>query len=160
MRLFIGIKISKKFQNKIIRWQKENNLKARLINPQNLHITLVSPWYEEDASKIIERLKKVKFTGFEMVFDKVIINKRNKIVWIETSNPPIQIFELQKSLSEIFKSKNEKREFKPHITIARFKDTGELKKINFIEKVNNVTLFRSKLGRKEANYFVIYSNFC
>lgn len=162
-RVFVGIKASKALQTKIFKWQKAHqDLPVRFIKSKNLHLTLIPPWYEEDPKDSIEKLKQIQFKTFKITFDKTFINFKNKVIWIESPNPPKKISQIQKKLALIFPFK-EKRIFKTHLTIARFKDSKQLKdleleKINWQEEVSKITLFESKLGRKEANYKVLFTS--
>jgi len=165
MRVFVGIKASKNLQNIISKWQKQNrNLPVRFIKPKNLHITLVPPWYERKPQTAILKVKapSLKFKSFEIIFDEIFVNFKNKVIWLESSNPPPKISLLQKNLSLIFPTRKEQRIFKTHLTIARFKDLKLLKDIkfetiNWREEVSKITLFKSVLGRKEANYKALLS---
>lgn len=160
-RVFVGIKASKNLQNEISKWQKLNkNLPVRFIKSQNLHLTLIPPWYSEKIEDEISQISNFKIKKINIIFDKIHINFINKVIWIESSNPPKKIFKIQKDLSSIFKNK-EKRKLKVHLTIARFKDGKQLKnsqfeKIDWHEEISKITLFESILGRKEANYKVLH----
>lgn len=160
-RIFIGIKASESLQSKISKWQEKNKkLRVRFIKPENLHITLIPPWYEENLELPKTLLPQFNFKKFNITFDEIYVNLKNKVIWVESSKPPKSIFELSRHLSSVF-PKKDKREFKAHMTIARFKDNLLLenlkfKKINWKEKVSKITLFESILGRKEANYKILF----
>jgi RNA 2',3'-cyclic 3'-phosphodiesterase len=160
-RVFIGIKASPNFEEKVQKWQETyQELKVRFIKPKNLHLTLVPPWYEEDTELPVALLRQIEFEKFVLTFDKIVVNFKNKVIWVEVSNPPSQIFDLLEKLYGIFPHSSS-QVFKVHITIARFKDGRDLenmdfKKINWKEKVKQVTLFESILGRRQANYKVLF----
>ena len=154
-------KSSEKLSGKITKWQEKNKkLKVRFIKPDNLHLTLIPPWYEENTELPVALLKQIQFGECELVFDKFNVNFKNKVIWIESSNPPVQIFKLLKSLRGMFPHGNQTG-FKAHITVARFKDGKKLEDIKFKaigwrERVNKITLFESVLGRKGANYKILF----
>jgi 2'-5' RNA ligase len=137
MRVFIGIKASGRLQTLVREWRGNyKNLPVRWIKDRNLHLTLVPPWYEKDVGKAVAKLKTVRYKKRTITFARIGVNFKHKVLWI---GKPTQ-----------------------HVTIARFKDPAPLrnihfKKINWYEKVNNVTLFESRLRAKGADYTPIAS---
>lgn len=135
MRVFIGVKASKQLQKKVRGWRKIHaGLPVRWIKEHNLHLTLVPPWYEDDIEKAKKKLHELPFSRHTVTFDRVGINFKNKVIWI---GKPTE-----------------------HVTIARFRDAEPLKGIQFgkicwKETADTVTLFESRLGPKEANYYEI-----
>jgi len=75
-RIFIGIKIPESLAAQMAIWQKSySKLPVRWITPQNLHVTLVPPWYQ-DESELPTLFKRVKmgardFPSLKVVFDSV-----------------------------------------------------------------------------------------
>lgn len=163
MRLFIGIKASANLKRKIGKWQEERKtFPVRFIKPENLHLTLVPPWYEDDPADSISKLGSLAWKRCTVVFDNIGINFRNHVIWIESSNPPKELSSTYNDLLHLFQKKKEKRPFRVHITIARFKDAKPLKHskfhgISWKENVTAITLFQSKLTPKEAQYKEIFS---
>jgi 2'-5' RNA ligase len=52
-RVFVAIRASRKLQEEVAAWVSSHaKLPVRWISPENLHITLVPPWYEEDTKRI------------------------------------------------------------------------------------------------------------
>jgi len=97
-------------------------------------MTLVPPWYEDDVAKAARKLNAVQFKKHTITFDRVEVNFKHKVIWIGKPGE--------------------------HVTIARFKDAKPLKGIQFKkilwkETADTITLFRSRLGPKEANYYEI-----
>jgi 2'-5' RNA ligase len=135
MRVFIGVKASKKLQKKVGEWRRRHaDLPVRWIKDRNLHLTLVPPWYEDDGAKAIEKLNSVQFKKHTITFDRVGINFKHKVIWI---GKPTE-----------------------HVTIARFKDAKPLSGIQFEEilwkeTADTVTLFESRLRAKGADYYEI-----
>jgi len=59
-RVFVAIGISSQLKEKIAYWQKKwNHLSVRWIKPENMHVTLIPPWYTTEVDKVIEDLKSV-----------------------------------------------------------------------------------------------------
>ena len=162
MRLFIGIKTSEKLQKEIMKWQEENTgLPVRFIRPENLHMTLVPPWYEDGPDDAVSKLKSIKYRKIRVVFNKIVINYRSQVIWAEPENPPEEIFSMVDDLRKLFKSKDT-RPYRLHLTVARFKNGKFLQNVRFgeikcEEQIDNITLFESKLGAKEAIYNKIFS---
>lgn len=163
MRLFIGIKASSKLQELVLNWQKENkDLPVRFIKPENLHITLIPPWYADDPENAVIKLKGLIFPKFRITFDNIFVNFRNQVVWIESRESPPEIINIRNALLVNFNKPPERRDFKTHITVARFKagsDIGDisLNRINWEEIADNITLFESVLLPEGANYKIIYT---
>jgi len=162
MRIFVGIKASEELQQKISKWQKEyKDLPARLIRPENLQLTLIPPWYEDDPKEAIAILKSIKYKSFRITFSRIVINFRSQVIWTEPTKSPEEIFSVANDLRKLFKVKDT-RPYRPHLTIARFKDGRLLqdvrfKEIKWEEEIDNITLFESILTSKEAKYRKIFS---
>ena len=161
MRVFIGIKISDGFKKEAVGIMENNkNLGLRFIKPKNLHITLVPPWEEKNVERIKRKLEKIDFNPFWISFSNIYLNDRNRVIWIEAEQTSKDLIKLRKELFSELGLEEEKRPFRPHLTIARYgkeiaKD--EFKEIvsafHFKEEVVKITLFKSELGPNEANYF-------
>lgn len=163
MRVFVGVKSSKSLQNDVMLWQKKNqDLPLRFIKPENLHITLLPPWYEEDHSNSIKKIESMSFKSLRIVFDKIKVNYKNQLIWIESTKTPAEMFVLEKDLANKFGKGGVESKFKVHITIAKFKNPRSLEglifeQIKWEEKMDSITLFESVLGPKEASYKIIFS---
>ena len=162
MRVFIGIKASKNIEELVARWQSRNNsLPVRFIRPENIHLTLIPPWYVNNPSDIVIKLQSLKHNVFQITYDRVVVNSKSQVIWLESTNPPGEIFHVENLLSHLLKYNN-RRPYKPHLTIARFKDGKFLQQkgfenISWGETVDNITLFESILTSKEAIYKQVYS---
>ncbi|OGM27723.1 hypothetical protein A2962_02595 [Candidatus Woesebacteria bacterium RIFCSPLOWO2_01_FULL_39_61] len=63
LRVFVGIKISQKLKKEITNWQAlHKRLAVRWIEEDNIHLTLVPPWYvhSNEVENIIRDLEMVK----------------------------------------------------------------------------------------------------
>jgi len=157
-KIFIGVKLSSDLQKKILAWQeKHSDFKVRWLKPENLHLTLVPPWFEENIEEVKEKMSLLKgeLRPFILKFDKITIGpngKHKRLIWLEGKGEEYK--NLAKKMQKYF-SVEDKREILPHVTIARFKSFAQelQEKIDWPEEVNNLTLFES-LGNSE--YKVLY----
>ena len=172
IRIFIAIKIeelalekiieikNKLFQNKDLKWEPKDKL----------HITLkfIGSVEEEEIPKLIAKLKiiAIKTAPFLLSFSKFGLFKRNgipTILWAGITENEILSnlhFEIGSILSNIGSVK-ESRNYKPHLTLIRFrkniqKDIFENileKNISDIRfKVNELSLFKSELKSSGSVY--------
>lgn len=167
MRVFIGIKASEELQTKILDWQEAHkNLSVRFVKPENLHITLLPPWYRANINHLVKYLNSFKTTlePFELEFNRILFAPKNRprLIWTEgIYSPPMK--KLRNELEKHLKTRKERRQLIPHITIARFKTEAfaslknslDTEDIEWFMKVSKITLFESKLGPKGADYFAI-----
>ncbi len=164
MRIFIGIKCPEKLKKDFLNWQEKNqHLSVRFVKPENLHITLISPWYVKDRKEVIEKLKEFKGKSFEISFSEILYFPPSsyRMIWARGETPH-KLLLLQKNLLKHFEKQKEKRPFDLHITLARFRPENKLakiknKKIKWIMNVDEIVLFQSKLSPHGANYEVLYS---
>lgn len=168
-RIFIGIKASKNLQKEILKWRKRylKTLSVRWIPRENLHITLIPPWNEEDIEKATQVLESIRgsFSPFEVEFIKVSFGpsfKRPRLIWAKGKESPGMVY-LKKTLERTLGKRGERRPFRPHLTLARFKtnDFCEFKikklqdKVSWIEKIETVCLYESKTLPSGAKYKIL-----
>ncbi len=183
-RIFIALNISNNLKSKIDKLKKkfkENFTvtfnKIRWLKNENLHITLIPPFYvsETDFQNLIKILEEVvsRFPSFDVNFHNVsygpyLFNPR--LIWI-TAKATKEISILKNALIDImaksgFLKKSDlrlRRDFLPHLTIARFKQPDfkyfNVKKIDekfeFKERLNEVILFESILKKEGAEYKIL-----
>ena len=169
-RIFIAIPISQPLQQGIFDWERGfSQLPVRWLIGKNLHITLVPPWYEEESQisgckvRLAEAANGLK--PFELKFTRVTFGpdpREPRLIWAEGTAPK-EIVELRDKLLRVFSRPAEKRTFKTHLTLARFrpetfssfpvKNLDE--KVYWPEKVSSVVLMESHLSRDGADYEVI-----
>lgn len=160
MRVFIGIKAPNEIQNQIIDWQeKHKDLPVRFIKRENLHLTLVPPWYETNIKKLIKNLNKFPFQKtFEITFNSVSKgpSRNARLIWL-TGPEQKSLKILTKDMGKFLK-KSGQRYSTPHITIARFKmkeanQVPEIKEeIELKFEAREIMLFESRLSRSGADY--------
>ncbi|OGC82094.1 MAG: 2'-5' RNA ligase [Candidatus Abawacabacteria bacterium RBG_16_42_10] len=166
-RLFVALALSKQLKDKIIAWEHGNNLPVRWIIPENLHITLLPPWEENDVEKAkqlfkdsLKNTKSVILQCQDIAYGPEPSSPR--LIWINCeSSSALRI--LKSRLEDIFPSPRENRPFVPHITLARF-PRRKWKKLQahelnvafpWEEKIQAIQLIESKLLPEGAKYQVI-----
>ena len=188
-RIFIAINLPKEIKLELEKLEKEindlfpselNREMIRWLKKDNLHITLLFiGWVkEEEIIQTCQIAKKVAQNkkNFSLRFKKVCYGPPKKIpprlIWIELEKKP-ELLELAEELKkETAKAgilrKIEKREFSPHITLARIK-TWQWRKIEPEERpeiereisldfeVNSIEIMESKLKKSGAEYNIIES---
>jgi 2'-5' RNA ligase len=164
-RIFIGLPIGKNLQDKILKFEKKfKNLPVRWISPHNLHITLVPPWYENNIEEVKEKLKSFNLgKSFKISFYKVEYGPSKKfprLIWA-VGDAPKELLILRQNLLNILSQKPEQRDFKLHLTLARFNFNPKIKlpeineSIYWEDEIKEVVLFRSHLLKTGAEYEIL-----
>lgn len=150
-RIFVALPISLEFQNEILKFQKKfKNLNTRWIDGKNLHLTLVPPWYEKDINLVLEKLKSLEgqFVNFKIRFNLIELgpNQFNpRLIWA-VGDRPKELLNLRLKILEVLNQKPENREFKTHLTLARF---------NSNQKFNNLKIKENFFWEEEFREFVL-----
>ncbi len=133
MRTFVAIEVNNKdVLNSIHKIQTELNIKAKPVEPYNMHFTVqfLGEVSEEMIEKISDVLNSIEFSAFSISFVSIgVFPKPNfpRVIWIGTDDG---INELEK-LAEMIRSKlshlgfSPDKKFKPHVTIFRVKNKIE-----------------------------------
>lgn len=167
-RIFVAIKASQEVEDEFLRW-KENfqKLPVRWIEPRNLHITLLPPWYEDDIDSTKEKLKTI--TGhvkpFDFSFKKISYGPsmyKPRLVWAE-AGICTQMLVLKDKIEQAFGIPSDIRTTRIHITLARFRPedfsrfaTKNLdEKIHWKQEVSSIVLFESNLLPEGAEYNIL-----
>lgn len=168
-RVFVGIKICEKLQEEILRWEEpwQQKLPVRWLASQNLHITLIPPWYEESLEPIKKTLRTIvgKVHPCQIRFEQISFGpdlKHPRLIWA-AGQTPLEILKLKKLLEEILNQTSGKREFDLHLTLARFqpKNFASLpikslnEKVDWQQTVDSVSLFEAHLFPTGAEYETI-----
>jgi 2'-5' RNA ligase len=156
MRTFVAIEItSSEIINSISKFQTEINIKAKPIEPHNLHFTLqfLGDISQETVEKVMISLNSIKFSRFMVNFRGVGVFptlKFPRIIWIGTDeNGGNSLVELAKKVEDTLSPLGFSidKPFKPHITVFRIKN-----KIEDISK--ELDKFKSvDFGRQEIAVF-------
>lgn len=157
--------LSDKLQSKAIAWRNAHpNLPVRWIADKNIHITLLSPWEENDTESALEKLEGLKgeFKEIHINFDWISLGPNSiepRLIWAY-GRPPVGILQLASAAHKALELQTAERNFKLHITLARF-HTEDFKKfptkeiheaIDWEMTVKKVTLFESILKPEGADY--------
>ena len=174
-RIFVALRISDEFKRAIADWGKtfESHAKAayshiRWIKPENLHVTLVPPWYEDEKGiqKVEELLNSTLRKEFILNFRRIAYGpdpKRPRLVWLE-GGAPRGLTNLRDNLYGMLGKEQEKRPFLLHLTIGRFREeefsSFPVKSIDeefiFEERASTLLLMESHLGKGGAEYGVLH----
>lgn len=172
MRLFLAIPASYKLKEQIGDFLKEKPFKANWVKKENLHITLkfLGEVEEEKTKYLEENINKIlippKYKELPFEFASSFPNEKKPRVLFLKFKEEEEISNYQKNLEEIFERegfKKEEREFKIHLTIARFKyPPDNLKFKKFLEDtsradfspfcVERIVLFQSILMKEGPFY--------
>lgn len=170
-RVFVAIGVSYQLQEQITAWQEKlNHLPVRWIKPENLHVTLIPPWYTTEVDEVISSLESINkiIEPFTITFREVTFGPnpiRPRLIWV-SADTPSEIIVLKSKLEEVLPrqtwlaQKSEKREFLTHLTIARFKEKYFFKfpikdihdKVFWEERVSSFLLMESHLAKMGAEY--------
>ena len=163
MRVFVAIEITNNdIINSIKEFQENVNIDAKPVELKNLHFTLqfLGEISEEIAQKIIQSLKTIEFSSFDVNLKEIGAfpkPKSPRVVWIGTNEVGgNMLIQLSKKVEKVLEPLGffSDKPFKPHITVSRLKKkigdiSGELKShkmINVgIQKVSNIKLKKSVL---------------
>lgn len=169
MRLFIGIALSEEI--KIELFQMQYRLKrylktSRFVPMENFHLTMkfFGECTEAEKDKIIQQLKGKDFVrpfSIELEDIGVFNGKKGKILWIGVKKKDHLISLYRKIEEELVKIDipREKRDFRPHITLARnveWKKDIQLNRVFPKEKVHSFVLYESVYHRNQVEYKELY----
>jgi len=163
MRTFVAIEINNQgIQDNIAKFQKDVNIDAKVILPEQIHFTLQFIGEIDDVSKekIVDAMNRIEFSKFEITLEGIGAFPRTKsprVIWIGVDKAGGELIstlasQVHTKLSELG-FKNDKP-FKPHITVFRVKNkindvTDELVKFNSrifgIQLVSQIKLKKSTL---------------
>lgn len=143
MRLFIAIEISDQVKNQILKITDRLKLikGVRVVKQQNIHLTLLFLGDIKDVQGVVNKLKNIKFSPFEVIVEGAGFfpnNKNIKVAWVGIRKN-IQLEYLQKKISLIL---NKRERYVPHLTVARtgFVSEVDKQKLKEIMAVQRETL--------------------
>ena len=160
MRLFVGIRISEEIKKRLEQVEKELKEKikeAKIVLPENLHLTLkflgnVEDYRIEEINYKLEKIGEefIPFTMKCLGMGAFPTERKIRVLWVGASADK-NLIKLNKRIEEELEKIGFLREnkFKEHITIARFKSIPSLKHLrDFIDKYRE-----SEFGEFEVNEF-------
>jgi 2'-5' RNA ligase len=141
MRIFVGIEITNNdITNSIKEFQEKVNIDGKPVELQNLHFTLqfLGEISEEIAEKIIQSLKTIEFSSFDVNLEGIGAFPKPKfprVIWVGTDEiGGNMLIRLSKKVEKVLEPLGffSDKPFKPHITVFRIKkkigDNIKLKK--------------------------------
>lgn len=169
-RIFVAVLISKELQGEIFAWEqnfKSNpNSPIRWVEPKNLHVTLVPPFGDASGLRpIIDSLKTVKAESFNIRFESISFGpdrNRPRMIWA-TGQALQKIEDLRYKIYGALGREPEKRPFRLHATLARFKPEDFAgfpiknfdEKTDWRQKVDSFVLMESHLSAQGADYEIL-----
>ncbi len=188
-RIFIAINLPDKIKTELENLEKETNdlfpqelreEMMRWLKKENIHLTLLFIGYvkDEEIPQVCQVVKKIAQTQrpFSLKFEKLCYGPPKtsppRLIWTDIEKKP-ELLEIAKKLKKDMAEAGilkriEKREFSPHITLARIKtwywrkiepeERPEIEKeIDFNFEVKSIEVMESKLKRTGAEYSVVES---
>lgn len=156
-RVFLAIGMSVELKTLITTWQKKNaHLPVRFISPDNLHLTVLPPWYA-DPQRVIAKLRNFSSDVKPFTLHFHTIEKRPRLVWVK-GEFSTELAELAQSLAIFLHRTTEKRPLVPHITLARYKNrpfSFSKESVRWSLHVQSFILMKSTLSPQGANYQIL-----
>lgn len=164
-RLFIALPVNGDLKQKALSWQQNHfGWPVRWLEDESLHITVISPWLEDNLDSLLVKLDDFVKENREIVnlnFDKVVWgpNRFNpRLIWAE-GKPPVALLELKNRLEQAL-NKPDNRFYRLHLTLARFelKDFGPsglpplFDSIDWSQEIKTFSLFESEFGPDGPKY--------
>jgi len=131
-----------------------HGLPARVIAPEDIHLTLVPPWNETAVPNAIEKLKSVaeKAEPFTLVFRHLGYGpqaRRPRLLWADCEVDELLVA-LNAALQLAF-GQSDSRPFRPHVTVARIRGNGAVvarkrpidRELAFSQRVETIVLMQS-----------------
>ncbi len=139
MRCFIAVEPDAELKEKIFNYAKKLRGFLKLVEKENLHITLKFLGEIENVKEVAKALEALQgFGSFEVKLrgaGAFPSKNRARVVWIGVESP--RLIELQKTVDSLLEALGFVKEvnYVPHLTIARIK--GQSNARGFIEEFEN-----------------------
>ena len=158
MRLFIAIELNEKMKNALLGIEtqlRENNVRGRYTNPDNLHLTLAFIGEYRDPDYVLETLGQVSFSPFELRLEGM--GSFGRLWWCGLSGSE----ELRRCAAQIrhFLAEADipfdRKKFSPHITLVREPDKSVIPEMTVPDAamtVDGFSLMRSDRGKQGMIY--------
>ncbi len=144
--------------------QPFRTLPARWIRVENLHITLafLGSIETERVVDIVRAATTVNGRRFDLRLNTVHSFHRSEMLWLSPSQTPQALIQLVDSLKEAlqpFGFKPERRQFRPHVTLARkFSHRTAAQNVTAIEwQADRFSLIESQVGSSGSHYYLCQS---
>jgi 2'-5' RNA ligase len=163
-RLFFALWPNDKIRHSIVEQFKQlpKPLNGRIIQPQNLHITLhfIGSVNTDIQSCMQKAAATVYAQSFMIDLDCFGYFTRSKTLWMGSKDTPVALTDLYNELAERLTDCDylaEKRPFKPHITLIRKCTQSKFPEDDFsiAWPINSFALVKSHINQHGANYQLI-----
>jgi RNA 2',3'-cyclic 3'-phosphodiesterase len=179
IRAFIAVEINEQTKQKIsglISHLKKSGADVKWITENQMHLTLkfLGDIDERDVQKISDALSDIadNFNSFTINFSKIGAfpdMDRPSIIWLGIDKGAESLKTLSEKIETALKKlrlKQENREFKPHLTLARIKSPKNMQNLLKLVKeidakswdgsqISSLTLFQSALNPKGAVHAIL-----
>lgn len=168
----MGIPASEELKEKISEWSEGfKDWPLRFVSGNGLHITVVQPWYMEESeisnleAQIGGAFKNIE--PFKIKFKELTFGtspKRPRLIWAMGEDYDDEAaLKLKAAAETAFSQKPDIRPYRPHLTVARFKEedfekmsTKDLhEKIDWEMTVDSIALYESKLLQSGSEYEIL-----
>lgn len=167
-RVFVGLKIAPEIATELAQFVAPlKKLSVRLVEPADIHLTLVPPWKEASLSDAIDKLGRVArgFGVFQLSFQHLGYGpqpRRPRLLWVDCTASD-EITALRAALLQAY-GQTDQRPFQPHVTLARIRGAGAAVArkhpidlaLALTQRVNSIELFQSP-PPGEIGYHVLAS---
>ena len=167
MRLFIAINFNDEIKQLI--FDKEILLENKMINghitaKNNIHLTLVFIGETNRPKDVSDCIEKIEENKFNLLIKGIkFFNRNGKKLYYLDIKPNNYLLKLYEKLYDELTVKGfelEKREFKPHVTLARevvLSEKVDIENLDYECKIEKISLMESKRINGELKYIEIYS---
>lgn len=170
MRAFVAVEIlNEDLIKKISQFQSLIKIKAKPVEPNNLHFTLqfLGEVSKEVSEKVGNALSSIEFSSFKVRFKGIGVFPKPKfprVIWVGTENDDgRKLVNLSKKVNEVLEPLGFKSDkpFSPHVTVFRIKNklgdiTEELEKYQShdfgVQEVNCIKFKQSVLHQSGPVY--------
>ncbi len=164
-RLFFALWPDDQTRNELYRVATQfSDAPVRLVKQSNLHMTLefLGEVSESDQQGLIDRANKLKAKPFNLELTNIGFWRRPQILFIGVTHVPEPLTRLVSDVRKMVLTQGlqpDKRDYKPHVTIARKAKQLVIPKDNFriAWRADSFALVVSESGTNGVNYRVLQS---
>lgn len=163
-RLFVALRLSEELIEKISHFRSiHDDLDVDWIEDEDLHLTLVPPWYEDDVNGVINNLESLSgFGEVDLFFGEVILgpdDDRPYMLWLDVEDDGV-LESLRDRCHDVLDIDLPDRDFRPHVTLARFHEDLELPEFTFaidsVELFESLVLMESHINDERGKYETVH----
>lgn len=172
-RLFVAIPVNPDLRRIARLWQDlHQDLPVRWIQDRDFHITLISPWQDENSEEIISRLQQLKSPPFlrPAQFDKIVSGPSHfhpRLVWAIGHGSP-DLFTLKAEIERVLNFRPDGKPFKLHLTLARLNVQPPIPwqilkmrdHIDWTQPLDRIALYESEITPEGVTYNILTEVAC